>query len=45
MGRAEYVVDELGKLGIYAVNSSTWDDDVAKICSEASEELCEWAKN
>ena len=45
VGKAEYIVDEMEKLGIYAVNSSTWDADVARICGEASEELCEWAKN
>ena len=40
---ADYFVNEMKKLDIYATNSSTWEADVVKICAESTEDLCEYA--
>ena len=40
---AGYLKDELAKIGIYATGTSTWTDDIKKICDNLSEEVCKWA--
>ena len=41
---AGIIKGELEKVGVYAIGTTTWTADKAKICADLSAELCQWAE-